>query len=342
MHLFPPDQELPSQKQHTSTCTTTTTATNTNNNMRVTRHPLLQSYLTYTLGKDLYVPLTSRCNTKTLPETRGPNFVLPAPVVAALCRVRDVEHGTQQWHHWCLYLDSHEGPQTLPAAMEPRIAKQLLPNILPSSSSSSSNIASAIKKEEKEEEEPERRPRIQDLLTEIKDQLQQHTYQSIVLAGEGEPTLRLPDLIELVEQLKQLQLNEEQNQKVPPIRLTTNGLVQQQHDDDDDDSSSHNNVPEQLKAAGISKVSVALMTHSPEQYDALMTPLIVMDDDNDDDTAHTAHGHVCQFIRQSLQAGLEVETTAVDYYGVDKEATERLSRDVLQVSSPVRWRPYFE
>jgi uncharacterized Fe-S cluster-containing radical SAM superfamily enzyme len=231
--------------------------------------------------------MTSRCNAKTLPETRGPNFVLPAPVVAALCRVRDIEHGTKQWDHWCLYLDSHEGPQKLPAAME-RIAKLT--------------------------DDEERLPRIQDLLAEIQDQLQQHTYQSIVLAGEGEPTLRLADLIELVDQLKK-------KENMPPIRLTTNGLVQY-------DSS----VPEKLKAAGISKLSVALMTHSPEQYETLMTPFM----DN-------AHEHVCQFIRQALQAGLEVETTAVDYGSiVDKEATEGLSRDVLQVPSPVRWRPYFE
>jgi hypothetical protein len=41
----------------------------------------------------LYVPLTSRCCNcaTTLPLSRGPNFTLPAHVVACLLRVRDVE-----------------------------------------------------------------------------------------------------------------------------------------------------------------------------------------------------------------------------------------------------------
>ena len=65
-------------------------------------------YFTYTLGiastvtvtsssnstvsdNTLYVPFTSFCNTRTLPQIRGPNFRLPPNVVAALCRVRDEE-----------------------------------------------------------------------------------------------------------------------------------------------------------------------------------------------------------------------------------------------------------
>ena len=82
MNLFPPDQPY-------------SNSNNSNNKMILSRP--LASYITYSLGNDLYVPLTSRCNTVTLPETRGPNFLLPASVAASLCRVRDLEHGTQQW-----------------------------------------------------------------------------------------------------------------------------------------------------------------------------------------------------------------------------------------------------
>jgi hypothetical protein len=46
---------------------------------------------TYFLGKSLYIPLTSRSNCYTLPETRGPGFTLPRAVVASLLRVREYE-----------------------------------------------------------------------------------------------------------------------------------------------------------------------------------------------------------------------------------------------------------
>lgn len=43
---------------------------------------------TYQLGRSLYVPLTSKCNTIPLPVTRGPKFVLDERVVNALINVR--------------------------------------------------------------------------------------------------------------------------------------------------------------------------------------------------------------------------------------------------------------
>jgi hypothetical protein len=72
------------------------------------------------------------------------------------------------------------------------------------------------------------------------------------------------------------------------------------------------------------------MTAEADQYDKLMHPMV----DN-------AHWHVRQFIEQAIQAGLDVETTAIDREDVDKEKTEELSRS-LRVTSPIRWRTYFE
>jgi len=47
---------------------------------------------TYQLGRSLYIPLTSRCNSIPLPITRGPGFVLNSDVVDVLRNVRQVEH----------------------------------------------------------------------------------------------------------------------------------------------------------------------------------------------------------------------------------------------------------
>jgi hypothetical protein len=43
---------------------------------------------TYTLSRSLYVPLTSRCNSVPLPVTRGPGFALPRPVAESLVGMR--------------------------------------------------------------------------------------------------------------------------------------------------------------------------------------------------------------------------------------------------------------
>lgn len=249
----------------------------------------LASVFTYSIGKNLYVPLTSRSNARTLPETRGPNFLLGADVVAALCRVRDEEHGTQQWAPWCLYLDTQESKQKLPAPLD-------IIDSLPKST------------------DCERLPRIHDLCSELNQKLKSRPdFESIVLGGEGEPTLRLDDMIHLVGDLQKLSECE-----MPTIRLTTNGLV-----------CSPESVVEQLNAGGISSLSVALMTADPAQYDELMTP-----------TVPGGHSRVCEFIEHAVNAGMEVETTGVDLPGVDKTKAELLSRS-LEVPKPMRWRNYF-
>jgi pyruvate-formate lyase-activating enzyme len=276
MANFPPEELWPSQQTKT-----------THQTMRTT--PPLASFFTYTIGKNLYVPLTSRSNARTLPETRGPNFLLGADVVAALCRVRDEEQGAQQWAPWCLYLDTQENKQKLPVPLD-------IIDSLPKSTS-------------------DRLPRIQDLCSEISEAMKiRSEIESIVLSGEGEPTLRLDDMLKLVDDLKN-----SSDGGMPQIRLTSNGLV-----------SSPKSVVEQLKACGIASLSVALMTADPAQYEELMAPI----------GPSSGHSQVCHFIEHAINAGLEVETTGVDRPDVDKAMAEELSRS-LKVLTPIRWRPYF-
>jgi hypothetical protein len=292
--------------------------------MRVSKS-LASSFYTYALGKDLYIPLTSRCNTRTLPETRGPNFTLPAPVVASLCRVRDAEQGVQQWAPWCMYLDSQETPQKLPPPLE--ATKELLP---PPPSLNPGAAAAAASEE--------RLPSIQDLFWEIQEQVASsakkgNKWNSIVFAGEGEPTMRLEDLLALAELLRNNIGTSSTTVPCPQLRLTTNGLIVPSTTTTTvaSSSSSYDNIPQRLHDSGITKVSVALMTADPQQYQDLMMPLV-----------DSAHLRVCNFIQQAVAVpGLDVETTAVERQGVvDKQATEALS-DSLLVTNPVRWRPYF-
>lgn len=221
--------------------------------------------------------------------------MLAPDVVAALCRVRDAENGKDQWTEWCQFLDSQETPHKLPPAAEviaeiPRTSTVGEQQLLPS---------------------------VDDLVEEVLVQLKERNrFESLVLAGEGEPLLRMEDLFTLVTKIHSS--SSSKSTAIPPIRLTTNGIVK-----------SPDIVSQKLKSRGVSSVSVALMTDDSRQYNDLMKPAIP-----------DAHSRVCRFLEEALKAGLEVEVTGVDRFEVDKTATEQLARSI-GISSPIRWRKYF-
>ena len=261
---------------------------------------LQQPRFVYKLGNSLYVPLTSRCNSLTLPQLRGEGFVLPTPVVAALCRVRDVElTATNEGEKWYLNNDFADLPPKMKLPPPPFEAIASLPA----------------------SEKGEREPRLEDLLQEIEYEFSaQESIESIVISGEGEPTLRLEDTIELVCRIKSFANTLPSGQPTPLIRLTTNGLV-----------TSSFNLPQRLWDSGVSSISVGLMTWNANQYNNVVRPL-----------DEAAFDTVCSFITDAGQVNgnLEIETTAVDRPDVDKARTESLAAS-LGVIRPVRWRPYF-
>ena len=272
--------------------------------------------LTYALGRSLYVPLTCRSNTRTLPETRGPNFVLPTDVVSSLMEVRRLE---------LLCGDKDDGTLIGGERISSSAAEKMhlppldLPYIpqLDDSGASPSSVHTI---------------RDEILRQDIESRFQQAKrnnaqYDSLVIAGEGEPTLRLSTLLDVVRRPIRSSCF---GYTIPStIRVVTNGLGDAIQDNTVDGSCA-----QQMKAAGVSGVSVALMTASPDQYEELMMPCLP-------DTISTpAHEMVCDFIVSALDVGLGVEVTAVDRDEVDKVATESLAKS-LGVVDPVRWRPYF-
>ena len=316
------------------------------------------SYFTYTLNNALYVPFTSRCTTRqTLPSTRGPNFLMPSEAVASLCRLRDVERQLEgcspKWEPWCQWLDTVEYAQKLPNPMEPLME---LPIGEPSPFLPG---------------EDGRRPTVSELWKELEpifadkdtdqesDDNKQHisNISSIVIAGEGEPLLRLSSLLQLVKTIRQTERNKNMKQPMS-LRINTNGLVRWTVDDfseilkdyntgkENDDTTSKAildaaNVPELLYKAGINVVSVAIMTHDANQYNELMGPIVP-----------DAHAHVCRFVQQAVSIQklqqendnspqpFHVELTAVDRSDVDKKKTQKFVES-LGVTAPIRWRPYF-
>jgi pyruvate-formate lyase-activating enzyme len=257
------------------------------------------------------VPLTSRCNAKTLPTTRGTNFLLPPAVVASLCRVRNCEHDSVQWNNWCTHLD------TLKSSMSQK---------LPPSLETVSEIAMMSGDDDSDNDTPQR-PTVAELMEEIQtvSKRSRSKFDAIVIAGEGEPTLRWKELLQLTERLKQEQQQEqEQPEQTTILRVTTNGLA------------VADNGAELLQSAGVNAVSVALMTHDPILYDELMQPELCQSTSSEE---LKAHQRVCRFIQQAVQVGLQVEVTGVDREEVNKAATEALALS-LGVTEPVRWRSY--
>jgi MoaA/NifB/PqqE/SkfB family radical SAM enzyme len=166
---------------------------------------------------------------------------------------------------------------------------------------------------------------------------------SIVFSGEGEPSCRWDDLIELTSMFhndptiqRAVKSRNDGGEPSPSLRLTTNGLIDVKNMAMTTayvplPSSS---VPQFLFDSGITHVSVALMTHDPELYDELVQPSFL--------NGAKPHSMVCKFIQESVQVpGLDVEVTGVDRQGiVDKSKTEALAAS-LGVTNPMRWRPYF-
>ena len=97
---------------------------------------------------------------------------------------------------------------------------------------------------------------------------------SLVLNGEGEPTLKWNDLLTLAESYSE----------TCTIRVTTNGLVV---------SSCNNNKVSQLKESGVDCVSVALMTWSSHQYNQLMQPVCVPNDSTTTKVENKTHISSC-------------------------------------------------
>jgi len=157
-----------------------------------------------------------------------------------------------------------------------------------------------------------RRPTIDELLEDLAAVDLAHL-DSIVIAGEGEPTLRPSVLTELVRRIKEI--------STLTVRLTTNGLIDSE-------------CVDKLAACGVDAISVALMSSRSDQYSELMEPLLPQ-------SIHISpHELVCNFIAAAIQAGLQVEVTGVDRPDVDKEQTQALANQ-LGVRDTIRWRTHF-
>jgi TatD family-associated radical SAM protein len=120
----------------------------------------------------------------------------------------------------------------------------------------------------------------------------------ITFAGYGEPLLR-PDII-----YQTAALIKEGRHGVP-LRVKTNGLIEY---------NMSAEVAKSLKESGIDLISIGLLSDNPPQYKKIAQPV-----------DSKGFGEVCNFVIACVEAGIEVECSAVEGPGVNVNEVRKLA-----------------
>jgi len=159
-------------------------------------------------------------------------------------------------------------------------------------------------------------PSAEQVITELKAVISKKAWKEMVFCGFGEPTERLDCLIEVAKWIKR------SYGKPVVIRVNTNGHGYV--------LNAGRNVAEELKAAGVDKVSVSLNAHDEETYNEVCKPMFA-----------GAYDAVLEFIEKAKEK-LDVEVTAVTTPEVDLHKVEDLAKSMgvkfrLRVCIPCFW-----
>ncbi len=202
-----------------------------------------------------------------------------------------------------------------------------------------------------------------------KDKETETAIESIVFAGEGEPTLRMDAILSLSKLIR------DNIHKDIPIRVLTNGLLYYDYDDNMERKNKHRETTlHDLKDAGVTSLSIALQTSCPIQYNELMDPSpytqmrteriehshnlpsSLSSSTTSSISSSLPHECLCKFIKDAVDIGLDVEVTGVllkqqqqhqqqqqhrHDLMIDVEETERFATEQLGVLKPFRWRTWF-
>lgn len=151
-------------------------------------------------------------------------------------------------------------------------------------------------------------PSLADILHELERAFLDGPANEVVFVGFGEPTMRLDDLLKVIEWLKLRRI---------PSRLDTNGHGQLLHPE--------RRVAAELAAAGLGAASVSLVAHNSEVYNHLCRPMF-----------SKAYRAVIAFAEDCVAAGIKVTLSVVDLPEVDIEACRAIAE---RVGAAFRVRP---
>jgi cyclic pyranopterin phosphate synthase len=158
----------------------------------------------------------------------------------------------------------------------------------------------------------EREPPTAKVKAELEAALPLRRWGEVVFCGFGEPTARLDVLLEVARWLRKRYGGS------VPIRVDTNGHGYV--------LNKGRNVAEELRDAGVSKVSVSLNGHDEASYAENCRP-----------TFDGGFAAVLEFVKKAKEAGLDVEVSAVRMPEVN---IEKVRAVVESLGVPLRVRDY--
>ncbi len=140
-------------------------------------------------------------------------------------------------------------------------------------------------------------PSLGEILQELELAFLDGPADEVVFVGFGEPTMRLDEVLAVVEWLKLRRI---------PSRLDTNGHGQLLYPERE--------VAHDLAAAGLGAVSISLVGHNSEVYNQLSRPMF-----------SKAYRAVLKFAEDCLREGMKVTLSVVDLPEVDQEACRSIA-----------------
>jgi len=132
-------------------------------------------------------------------------------------------------------------------------------------------------------------PTVDQIVTAIREVINKRPWREIVFCGFGEPSTRLDCVLEVTRQIKRQHAN--------IIRVDTNGQAQL--------LNKNRDVINEMKEAGVDRVSVSLNAHNKQTYDQVCKPKF-----------ENAFQEVLNFIKEAKEK-LDTEITTVTIPEVD-------------------------
>ncbi|MEM0313714.1 MAG: TatD family nuclease-associated radical SAM protein [Candidatus Bathyarchaeia archaeon] len=157
----------------------------------------------------------------------------------------------------------------------------------------------------------QREPTVDEVLSKLQNAIDMRRWKEIVFCGFGEPLVRLDCVLEVSRRIRQ------NYGKIIAIRVNTNGqgyLL-----------NKGRNVVEELKAAGVDRVSVSLNAHDKATYMEVCRP-----------SFENAYENILEFIERAKKV-LDVEVTAVTIPEVD---LDKVAEIAAGMGVKFRIRPY--
>lgn len=146
----------------------------------------------------------------------------------------------------------------------------------------------------------EKEPSVAEIIAELEKVMNLKNWRDVVFCGFGEPLERLDSVLEVSKWIKR------HYGKIFTLRVDTNGLAYL--------LNKGRSVVEELKMAGVDKVSVSLNAHTKEIYNQVCRPIF-----------ENAFESVLEFIEKAREL-LKVEVTAVRIPEVDIQAVEEIAK----------------